>query len=107
MGMAQTSGQISIKPWTGEKPPSPDEIESFFQQEGLSPSRWSNGPGDRYGEHEHSYYKVIYCAKGSIVFESRGEKIELRAGDRLEIPPGTPHSAVVGPDGTTCMEASR
>jgi quercetin dioxygenase-like cupin family protein len=29
---------------------------------------WSNGPGDRYAEHEHAYTKLLYCAEGSIEF---------------------------------------
>jgi hypothetical protein len=29
---------------------------------------WSNGPGDRYAPHMHSYEKVLYCVDGSITF---------------------------------------
>ena len=29
---------------------------------------WSNGPGDRYAPHTHSYEKVLYCVDGSITF---------------------------------------
>jgi quercetin dioxygenase-like cupin family protein len=103
----ETSVKISLKRWEGVESPSASEIEALFRNEGLRPSSWSNGPGDRYGEHQHSYHKVLYCVKGSIVFESRGKRTELRPGDRMEIPPGVPHSAVVGPEGTSCMEASR
>jgi hypothetical protein len=31
--------------------------------------------------------------------------VSLAAGDRLELPAGTIHDAVVGPDGVTCLEA--
>ena len=34
-----------------------------------------------------------------------GRTIELAAGDRLELPAGTTHDAVVGPAGVTCLEA--
>lgn len=94
----------SLRRWEGD-PPSLTDIEKLFADEDLSPSRWSNGPGDRYGEHSHSYFKVLYCARGSITFVSGGEEIELHPGDRLDIPPGTPHAAVVGPQGVTCLEA--
>jgi quercetin dioxygenase-like cupin family protein len=75
--------------------------------ENLSPVWWSNGPGDPYREHSHSYNKVLFCLEGSIVFrdESTGADYELQAGDRLEIPRGTQHSAIVGPHGCTCVEA--
>jgi len=47
--------------------------------------------------------------RGSIRFDlpASGESFELRPGDRLDIPPGTHHSAVVGPEGVTCVEAAR
>ena len=75
--------------------------------EGLQPRRWGNEPGDRYGWHEHEYHKVLYCTRGSIVFHTRSDgDVELRAGDRLDISPGTAHAATVGDDGVECMEAS-
>ena len=77
----------------------------MFEEEGLSPYTWSNGPHDQYSAHEHSYLKVLYCLEGGIVFNVEGEDVELRPGDRLELEPGTTHSADVGPDGVVCMEA--
>jgi quercetin dioxygenase-like cupin family protein len=67
---------------------------------------WSNGPGDRYGAHDHPYDKVIVVEAGSIAFglPSTGETITLVTGDRMELPAGTPHDAVVGPDGVRCAE---
>lgn len=76
-----------------------------FDAAGLTPSTWSNGPGDTYGRHEHSYHKVLYCVAGSIVFQTPHGDLELVAGDRLDLDPGTPHAATVGPAGVTCMEA--
>jgi quercetin dioxygenase-like cupin family protein len=68
---------------------------------------WSNGPGDRYSEHSHPYHKVLFCARGSIRFVCTGEAIDLSPGDRLDIPAGVTHSAVVGPAGVSCIEAAR
>ena len=66
---------------------------------------WSNGPGDRYAEHAHTYTKLLYCTAGSIEFHlADGRELNLKAGDRMVVPAGTPHSAVVGPDGCTCVE---
>lgn len=67
---------------------------------------WSNGPGDRYGAHDHAYDKVIVVVDGSIDFGLPGsaQVVSLRAGDRLELPAGTIHDARVGPDGVTCEE---
>ena len=65
---------------------------------------WSNGPGDVYGEHRHAYDKILYCVAGSIVFTVPGGEVRLGPGDRLELAAGTPHGAVVGPNGCTCIE---
>jgi uncharacterized protein YjlB len=74
---------------------------------GLEPGSWSNGPNDRYAAHDHGYDKVIVVASGSISFGLPGtsEVVELRDGDRLDLPARTSHDALVGPDGVRCLEA--
>jgi uncharacterized protein YjlB len=78
-----------------------------MREEGLDPGAWSNGPHDRYAAHEHGYDKVLVCAEGSIRFglPATGAGVELGVGDRLDLPAGTPHDALVGPGGVTCLEA--
>jgi len=60
------------------------DLERRLREEGLDPSAWSNGPGDRYGAHEHGYDKVIAVAQGSIRFwlpdEDRGVDLEEGTG---------------------------
>ncbi len=70
---------------------------------------WSNGPGDRYAAHSHSYEKVLYCVEGSITFrlEEEGRDLELHPGDRMVLLPGTVQSARVGPSGCMCIEGRR
>ena len=82
-------------------------VEARFREEGLSPSAWGNGPGDRYGWHRHDYHKVLYCVEGSIVFHTREGDLAMEAGDRLDIEPGTDHAATVGDGGCRCVEAAR
>ncbi len=83
------------------------DLVARLRAEGLDPGSWGNGPGDDYGVHAHGYDKVLVCAAGSIVFglPGRGERVTLAVGDRLDLPSGTQHDAVVGPDGVTCLEA--
>ncbi len=78
-----------------------------LRAEGLRPSPWSNGPGERYAAHDHGYDKVIVVDRGSIAFglPVEGTSIALAAGDRLELPARVRHDAVVGPGGVTCLEA--
>lgn len=81
---------------------------SRLREDGLTPTRWSNHPGDTYGWHAHGVHKVLYCVSGSIVFHIRGASdVELEAGDRLDLTPGTEHSATVGPKGVECVESYR
>ena len=81
------------------------DLRALLEAEGLRPSTWSNGPHDRYGEHRHAYDKVLVAEAGSIVFHLPDGPVELRVGDRLELPSGTTHGADVGPEGVTCLEA--
>lgn len=91
--------------------PEPDrgaaDPEARLRAEGLEPGAWSNRPGDRYAAHAHGYDKVLVCASGSIRFglPAAGESVQLGVGDRLDLPAGTSHDALVGPRGVTCLEA--
>ena len=82
-------------------------LEARLRAEGLDPGRWSNGPGDRYAAHDHAYDKVLVVAAGSIRFglPDEGRASDLAIGDRLDLPAGTRHDAVVGTDGVVCLEA--
>ena len=84
-----------------------DATRDRLQTEGLAPSAWGNGPHDRYTAHEHGYDKVIVVVAGSIRFglPGSGDGQDLAIGDRLELPAGTVHDALVGPDGVSCLEA--
>ena len=75
--------------------------------EGVSPSEWGNGPGDTYAEHRHGYDKILVAAAGSITLHlpELGTDVELRDGERLELPAGTLHGATVGTAGVRCLEA--
>jgi quercetin dioxygenase-like cupin family protein len=78
-----------------------------MSEEGMEPYPWFNSPGDVYNAHSHPYYKVIYVVQGSITFgfPKDGQQVTLHAGDRLDLPPGITHDAVVGPEGVICLEA--
>ena len=82
------------------------DAHAIFRNEGCSaPRSWSNEPGDRYDRHQHDQHKVLFCLMGSIVFHTDDGDLNLEAGDRLDLPAGTPHSATVGPAGCECVEA--
>jgi mannose-6-phosphate isomerase-like protein (cupin superfamily) len=82
----------------------PDELMARLRAEADGCYAWSNGPGDRYAEHTHPYEKVLYCVAGSITFTLRDRELRLGPGDRMVLPAGTVHGAVVGPNGCSCIE---
>ena len=97
----------TLTPWSATQPPIESDLEALLHRDGLSPNWWSNPPGDRYGAHSHPYHKVLFCARGSIRFDTEAGPFHLSPGDRLDVPPGVSHSAIVGPRGVTCVEAPR
>jgi hypothetical protein len=74
--------------------------------EAAGASTWGNGPGDRYAAHQHAYDKVLLALSGSITFELPAVRRQatIAAGQRLDLPAGTLHGALVGTDGVRCLE---
>ena len=87
-------------------PPTEAQLHDDLVREGLRPTRWANDPKFAYGAHDHPYGKVLVVVSGSITFTIGGERVvHMRSGDRLTVPPRTPHSALVGSEGVVCLEA--
>ena len=106
---------MQVLRWQEAIAPQEQELYQRMQREGLTPYTWSNGPGDSYAVHSHTYEKVLYCVRGSIRFvlpdhaDTIGNMsaIDLAPGDCFILPAGVRHSALVGPQGVTCLEAAR
>jgi uncharacterized protein YjlB len=96
-------------PWDRDDPPDVASAAQRLRDAAVEPHAWSNGPGDRYGVHSHDYTKLLVCASGSITFlvGADAAPVELLPGDGFILPPGTPHAAIVGPAGCTCLEGYR
>ena len=99
--------RLEVIRWTNGQSPKEAMLRSILADEDLHPYMWSNGPGDVYGAHSHTYHKVIYVVRGSITFGllDSGDEVTLNEGDRLELPAGVTHNAVVGNQGVACLEA--
>lgn len=96
-----------ITRWQGATSPDPDELLRRLRATGRGYSTWGNAPGDTYAVHEHGYSKHLVCLEGGIRFllPATGTAVDLVPGDELDLPPHTPHGAVVGPHGVRCAEA--
>lgn len=102
------SPELRLEPLRADGP-GVDAATRTLHAAGVEPMSWSNGPGDTYAAHEHSYTKVLVCAEGSITFlvGPEASPVELAAGDGFVLPAGTSHAARVGPMGCTCLEGHR
>lgn len=98
--------KLNIIRWENSKAPTEEALAQILHTENLSYYPWSNSPHDLYAPHLHTYDKILYAVRGSITFilPDKGKTITLYAGDRLELPANTVHSAVVGSQGVTCFE---
>lgn len=102
-----TAAQVTT--WLEEHSPTENELRDLIKAEGLYPYCWSNGPHDVYPAHIHGFHKIIYVVRGSKEFglPEENKSLQLKAGDRLDLPAGVVHNAIVGPDGVLCLEAHR
>jgi len=106
--------ETQVIKWQEASEPQELDLRKRMQEQGLSPYCWSNGPGDYYAIHSHSYEKVLYCVRGSIRFTlhdqsnaaNATEDLDLSSGDCMILPAGIRHSAQVGSQGVTCLEAA-
>jgi quercetin dioxygenase-like cupin family protein len=107
--MDSSNKHVVVTHWLGDEEPDEFDILRKLRAENLEAFAWSNKPGDLYAAHEHPYAKVIYCVSGSITFglPDTGESVSLEPGDRLDLPVGVRHNAVVGDKGVYCLEAHR
>ncbi|MDD2920882.1 MAG: hypothetical protein PHQ36_01225 [Anaerolineales bacterium] len=97
---------LRVTRWKAAELPTESDLVQIMSRQGLDPYLWSNSPHDVYFAHKHDYHKVIYVVRGSIIFDLPRPKIrvELTAGDRLDLPAGMVHKAEVGAEGVVCLE---
>lgn len=102
---ARNVGAVDVQIERSTAPTVASAIEKRLRSEARDVYGWSNAPADRYEQHAHAYNKLLYCTHGSIDFIlGDGRTLTLKAGDRMLLPAGTRHAAVVGPEGCACVE---
>lgn len=77
-----------------------------FEEEGFaSVYEWSDRAGTVYEPHSHKGKVSLFVTDGEIEFDFSGTKKVVKAGERFDVPVGTEHSAVVGPEGWIAIVA--
>lgn len=102
------TGGAQILRWPHTHPLPAGEVMAFFEARGIRPSEWTNAPGGVFDVHRHPYRKTLFCIRGAITFSlpDLDREVGLAPGDRLILPTGMRHGAIVGPDGVTCIEGA-
>jgi len=79
-----------------------------LEAEGYRVSRYVYPPGTYFPEHTHSVAKKDTVLRGRLRIGAEGHEFVLSAGDMIEIPAGTRHTAeVVGEDAVVSLDATR
>lgn len=61
---------------------------------------WKDKPGTGYKPHKHRGKVSFYLIEAAIEMHfENGKKILIKAGERMDVPPGVIHTAIVGKDG--------
>lgn len=57
---------------------------------------WHDRPGTDYPAHKHKDKVTLYIVDGGLSLFINGEAIELKKGDKFDVPVGKEHTAKVG-----------
>ncbi len=83
------------------------ELINLLESQKINAERWDADMSEVFEPHIHPKDKKLWCSEGSISFTIDGNKnIALQAGDALNLPANTMHSAVAGFMGCVCYEYS-
>lgn len=70
-------------------------------------SAWLDSPDFSYSEHTHQFATAHIIISGFMTLMMNGVEHQLRPGDRVDVPVGTLHTAVMGPDGCTYVTGEK
>jgi len=89
-------------------PPKQDEIMAALEAEGLRPYRMVDPPCTYYHTESKSTHEVRWVVHGRMKVGLDDREIVLDSGDRIDLPPQTPHWVrILSDDGAVYLIASR
>lgn len=84
-----------VRRWQAPLVPNRNQILSMYTAEGLVPDEERFPAKSEVQVHSHPFDEVRIVASGELIVEVAGNKLLLRAGDRIVIPANTKHSYTV------------
>lgn len=71
------------------------ELRDMLQREGKHTAWWSDVPGTRNGGEARHWPETRWMVSGYLRVRVGAETFDLGPGDRLDLPPDTPHTTEV------------
>ena len=76
------------------------DLETKLRSEGFRHTYiWQDGPNAYYPDHVHPVETAHIILDGEMTLTQNGQQHTYRAGDRVDVPARTTHSARMGPHG--------
>jgi quercetin dioxygenase-like cupin family protein len=101
---------MNVERWDEERegPLTEDAMRDRLEQRGYRVSRYVYPSGTRFPEHTHAIDKIDAVLSGRFRMTVEGQEVVLEAGDAIDVPRGTVHSAeVVGDEPVVSLDATR
>lgn len=98
---------LEMIPWDSDDDPIRSQLEESLLEDGFDPFAWVDEPEKRYDSHAHDHDECIWILRGSMEFTVGGQTFSLAQGDRLMLPRGSLHEAVIGLDGCEYLIGQR
>lgn len=99
---------MDVERWDEERdgPYSEDALRRKLEQRGYRVTRYTYPPGTVFPDHTHAVEKVDAVVAGRFRMTTADGEVILEAGDALQVPAGTVHSAeVVGNEPVVSLDA--
>ena len=87
---------LRLERWNpADGPLTEKRLMRLMELEGYDVLVYTYRPGTRFSGHEHAQAKCDAVIEGVLRVTADGQTFDLRKGDRLYVPAGTPHTAEV------------
>ncbi len=84
--------------WQAPLVPAAEQMKAMFEAEDLTPFTEELEANSKIPDHRHAFDEVRMVAQGQLLLNVAGNKLLLRAGDKIIIPSNTKHSKEVNSD---------
>ncbi len=69
------------------------EIKRILKESGFDVYVWEDAKGTYYPLHTHEHFEVRWVVSGEVEIGTKDKVFKLLSGDKISLPPNTPHWA--------------